>query len=144
MLQLSLVGSKTEVMGGMIHHVTVMGMKIRTMSALHLAGIEIIDHVLALLEATIDVVMLAPLVVAIVLPTETIVVGVRGAKAEEVQEVEAVNTVNGAPRTAIVGVIVPLVKIRHCRHQVPRISSMIARFHLITSRVSPHAAAGYT
>lgn len=125
----SLGSSKTEVMEGTTRHVTVMDIAIRTVCALPQAGIEI-GHALAL-RAAIDVVMLAPLVVAIVLCMETLAVETRGAKAEEV---EAANIDNEARKTATVGVIA--LVIRSCRLQVQRSSSLTIPFPLTISRVS--------
>ena len=137
-MRLSLAGSKTELMGGMIRHVTVMDIMIRTMCAPLQADIEIVDRALALLAGTIDVVMLVPLVVAIALSTETMVAEARAAKVLE--EVEVANTVNEVPRIATVGVIVLTEQTRSCRLQVPRVLSMSQISHQTTSKVNPSAA----
>ena len=119
----------TEVMGGMIRHVTVMGIMTSTICVPPRADIET-ALVLVLQEAMVDVVI-APLVVVIVPPTATMVAGVRGVKVKAEAEI----IVNEAHRTAIVGVIVPDVKSKHCLLQVQSTSSMTMLFRLTTLRV---------
>lgn len=86
--------------------------------------------VLVLLEAMVDVVI-ALLVVVIVPPMATMVAGVRGVKVKAEAEI----IVNEAHRTAIVRVIVPDAKSKHCLLQVQSASSMTMLFRLTTLRV---------
>ena len=137
-LRLSLAGSKTEGLGGTIsHHVIVTDM-IRTMCTLLQADIEIGDHVLVPLLATVDVVMLLPLAGATVLSMETTAAEVPGAKEVEV-EVEGASIVNAVLKINFVGVLVLWVKIKDYHLPVPKMLLMSPLCPLIISRVSLHA-----
>jgi len=138
-VRLSLLAS--EVMGGMICHVTVMGTTIRIVCVPPLADIETTAPDPGPLEVMVDVAMPALLVVVIALYMEIMVVMVVAAEAQVVVEEVEATIVSEAQTTAIVGVIALVVKSsRHCLHQVQSTLSMTARSPPIPSRVSLPAA----
>ncbi len=138
-MRLSLLAS--EVMGGMIRHVTVMGTITRTVCAPPQAAIETTVLGPALLEGMVDVVMVV-LVVVTALSMEIMAVMVVAAEAQDVEEEEVEMTIVSEARTIdIVGVIVLIVKSsKHCLPQVQSTLSMIAHYCPITSKVSLPAA----
>lgn len=126
----------SEVMVGLIRHVTVMGTTTQTACAPPLAIIEIVILGRDPLEYMVDAVMVALLVVVTALYMEIMAAMVVAVEVKGVQEVET-SIVSEAQTIAIVGVIVLVVKSsKRCLHLVQDTLSTIPRFHQITSKVN--------
>ena len=124
---LSRIGAKPIIVGEMTRHVTVLATVIHMACGLHLAAIDVLDPVHLL--ATIDVVMLVPVVVAIALhmvPTDVVVM--------IALVVEVILTVNEA-QTAIKGVTVQMGEIKRSRRRGQRTLFGIIHCHLIILKV---------